>query len=137
MANKKKDKYKKYLKSKKLEFIKNNYQYITIDVCNDYMKKAELVKGDLSKMWILKDELMNIYGILEIEAINILNGNEALSRLYVKGYNNVKEFNEMDFALDDIVKKEDMFEIDLNNDIVDQIANYTFLNDNYNFEEKD
>lgn len=131
------DKYKKYLKGKKIEFIRNGYQYITMEICQYYMEISKLFKDDISKIYDLKEELKNKYGVLDIEAINILNENYALCKFYVELYKNVEEFNEIDLDIED-TDNEDMPEIDLNKDITNQLVNYSFnTNDNYSFEEND
>lgn len=67
---------------------KAGYKWIDKDVTDEYRKKA-LALGDnptnVGGMRQLCDELQHIYGLVEVEALNILNGhnvNDYISKYY-------------------------------------------------------
>lgn len=51
---------------------------LTLDICREYREKARqlntLNSGDIGPRKVLRQELQQIYGLSEVQAINVLNG---------------------------------------------------------------
>lgn len=66
-------------------------EWLTREVCEDYRKRAEAINKndcqDIDKHRELSKELQTKYGITQIEAINILNGNNITD--YVNKYTRI------------------------------------------------
>lgn len=80
---------------------KHKGEWLTFEACNYYREKAKAynkVNGqDIGLKRKLRIELQNKYGLLDIEAINILNG--FYISFYVEKYRRIKEclpFNRYD-----------------------------------------
>ena len=83
--------------NKKLEYIKNERrrhkgEWITAEDANEYMQKAKSLSmknpADVGERRELRIELQKRFGLTEIEAINILNGNGIAD--YVNKYYRIK-----------------------------------------------
>lgn len=71
--------------------VENEYDWITLEVVKEYRQKVELLGEDVSDTGIrrkLRIELQRKYGLLEIEAINILNGYNVSA--YLAKYERIK-----------------------------------------------
>lgn len=73
------------------ENMRHKGEWLTREVCEDYRKRAESINvndcQDIEKHRDLRMELQTKYGITQIEAINILNGNNITD--YVNKYTRI------------------------------------------------
>lgn len=74
--------------------IEHGYKWITEYIAEDYQKKYKsLLQNGVSEVdasWKLGSELQSIYGVSQIEAINILRGFHV--RDYVERYERIRKF---------------------------------------------
>lgn len=88
MAKEKNDKYQERINAENMQ---HKGMWLTQEICEEYRKKAEAINKldcqDVDKHRDLRLELQNTYGITQIEAINILNGNNISD--YVNKYSRV------------------------------------------------
>ena len=74
------------------QFQEHEGSWLTIEACADYRRKAEKLSDhggqDIGERRRLRIELQEEYGLLEIEAINIINGTGA--RDYVAKYDLIR-----------------------------------------------
>ena len=67
----------------------HGFQYITYDDCRHYRNLHEKNGCSQSSLKELKEQLMQTFGLLEVEAINILNGYQA--SWYVLKYERIRK----------------------------------------------
>ena len=69
--------------------IRNDFQWLDSDATHRYHKKFIETNRNASSQRRLADELMRIYGVTDIEAINILHGRNAGD--YISKYERIKD----------------------------------------------
>ena len=67
---------------------RNNYKWLDSDAASKYHKKYMETNRDAASQKRLSDELRKIYGVTDIEAINILNGRNVGD--YIGKYERIK-----------------------------------------------
>ena len=72
--------------------ISKNYEWLTLEVAKEFHKRADALgtsPNDVGAKRELRKELQEKYGLLEVEALNILNGYHL--NAYVEKYRKIKE----------------------------------------------
>ena len=69
--------------------IRNDFQWLDLDAAHKYYKKFMETNRDATSQRRLADKLMKIYGVTDIEAINILHGQNVGD--YISKYERIQD----------------------------------------------
>ena len=89
------------------EFREHKGLWLTLEACAEYRKRAEKLPDqggqDIGERRRLRMELQEEYGLLEVEAVNIING--LHSRDYVAKYDLIRAIEYKDEWIEEVAEK--------------------------------